>query len=122
MLSRDEMIALIDPETRPATLELIREGGYMGITGDMGACMALNDACKRASAELRAAREINGQPLSYDELLARDGKPVWVKGTTDAFEPEWMLVCVVDSEAHTVENSLSFDGYEQIWLAYTAEC
>ena len=64
MLSRDEMIALIDPETRPATLELIREGGYMGITGDMGACMALNDACKRASAELRAAREINGQPLS----------------------------------------------------------
>ena len=96
MLSRDEMIALIDPETRPATLELIREGGYMGITGDMGACMALNDACKRASEELRAAREINGQPLSYDELLARDGKPVWVKSTTDAFEPEWMLVCVVD--------------------------
>ena len=75
MLSRDEMIALIDPETRPATLELIREGGYMGITGDMGACMALNDACKRASAELRAAREINGQPLSYDELLAGMASP-----------------------------------------------
>ena len=82
MLSRDEMIALIDPETRPATLELIREGGYMGITGDMGACMALNDACKRdyaaaASEAFRIAGFDMGQVLraeeAADEVMAALG-------------------------------------------------
>lgn len=121
-MNRDDMIALIDPKTRTAVLERIRDEGYMGITGDMGACMALDDACKQASAELRGAPIANAHPLSFDELQARDGKPVWVKSTTDAFEPEWMLVCEVDSEAHTAENSLSFDNYGETWLAYTVEC
>lgn len=76
-----EAADILDPETRASTLALIEY--YGGFRGEKTKTNAINDACNLAAKVLREIEaEINGKPLTFEQLKEMDGKPVWMASGT----------------------------------------
>lgn len=80
-MTYEEAADILDPETRASTLALIEY--YGGFRGEQTKTDAINDACNLAAKVLREFHaEVNGKPLTFEQLREMDGKPAWMDSGT----------------------------------------
>ena len=115
----DDAIRILDPETTGAALAEIEY--YNGFSGHFAKVEACDEACEVAVAVMRAqqAAEKN-DPLTLDELMEMDGKPVWIYSK---FLPErscWKVIyrIFLFQIELTDCTCLTFEGFNKDWLAY----
>ncbi len=85
----------------------------------------------------RLAEEYRNDPLTWDELKAMEGKPVWVEqtmifeeGTPEEYQQdvkEWMIISAIHNKQGWVDmvdvedGELQFDRKDNTWKAYRKE-
>ena len=81
------------------------------------------DVCLKAEMVVKDAER--NDPLSWDELKAMKGKPVWIEH--DGFTPQWELVTRIGKvhfyavDAVFFETEYDIDKYGTTWQAYRKE-